>query len=394
MPPAPAVQSDLPVMQIGYNAGTQQWTLVIQTKLTPTSTNIFSEAYLQVDSTATISNVTSTGFWPSDKTGRPTLLMKHSGGYIDNTAAAGLDTPVQCVSATAGDFDNDMDVDLYLACRTGASNIPNILYENLGDGTFSAVPNAGGAAGPVGIAVASGAGTADSAVAGDYDVDGFLDLFVTNGFNLRPLNFGGPNKLFRNNGNGNHWIELDLVGTASDRDAVGARVYATANGITQLRVQNGQYHRWSQDAKRSHFGLAGASLVNLRVEWPSGNIQTFNNVAADTAVPGHGRRRHRARDARRGTGLPVWSADDQQCGRHSGIHLARLSDRRVAHEDVGGWRQHHLYRQDHFGRQLHERQGPGSQQLRHVEHQQSEGDCVHVQDQRHRQRWCQFPRTG
>ena len=281
MPPAPAVQSDLPVMQIGYNAGTQQWTLVIQTKLTPTSTNVFSEAYLQVDSTATISNVTSTGFWPSDKTGRPTLLMKHSGGYIDNTAAAGLDTPVQCVSATAGDFDNDMDVDLYLACRTGASNLPNILYENLGNGTFSAVPNAGGAAGPVGIAVASGAGTADSAIAGDYDVDGFLDLFVTNGFNLRPLNFGGPNKLFRNNGNGNHWIELDLVGTASDRDAVGARVYATANGITQLRVQNGQYHRWSQDAKRSHFGLAGASLVNLRVEWPSGNVQTFNNVAAD-----------------------------------------------------------------------------------------------------------------
>ena len=63
--------------------------------------------------------------------------------------------------------------------------------------------NAGGAAGPVGVAVASGAGTADSVISGDYDVDGFLDLFVTNGLNLQPLHFGGPNKLFHNNGNAN-----------------------------------------------------------------------------------------------------------------------------------------------------------------------------------------------
>ena len=76
----------------------------------------------------------------ADKAGRPTLLTNYSGGFVDETVRAGLDAPVQCVSATPGDFDNDMDVDLYLACRTGASNIPNILYENLGDGTFRQVP--------------------------------------------------------------------------------------------------------------------------------------------------------------------------------------------------------------------------------------------------------------
>ena len=157
---------------------------------------------------------------------------------------------------TAGDFDNDMYVDLFLTCGTGASNTADILYRNHGDGTFVAVPNAGGAAGPVGSDVGSGAGTADSVVTADYDVDGFLDLFVTNGMNLRPLYYGGPNKLFHNNGNGNHWIELDLVATKSERDATGARIYATAGGVTQLRVQNGAYHRWSQDFKRSHFGLA------------------------------------------------------------------------------------------------------------------------------------------
>ena len=123
--------------------------------------------------------------------GAPDTVDEFRGYLRRRTEAAGLDAPVQCVSATAGDFDNDMDLDLYLACRTGAGNIPNILYENLGNGTFAQVPDAGGAAGPVGVAVASGAGTADTAVTADYNLDGFLDLFVTNGFNLRPLQFGG-----------------------------------------------------------------------------------------------------------------------------------------------------------------------------------------------------------
>ena len=174
-----------------------------------------------------------------------------------------------------------MYVDLYLACRTGASNIANILYHNNGNGTFTAVANAGGAAGPIGLAIADGVGTADSVVTADYDVDGFLDLFVTNGFNLQPRYIGGPNKLFHNNGNANHWIELDLIGVNSDRDATGARVYATANGVTQLRVQDGRYHRWSQDAKRLHFGLAGATSVSLSVKWPSGATQTFADVPAN-----------------------------------------------------------------------------------------------------------------
>ncbi len=281
MPPPPNASTVLPIMQIGFNPSTQQWTLVIQTKLNSSSVSVFSEAYLQVSTTTPVTGLVSTGLWPSDKPAPPTLLMNNPGGFTDATIASGLGAPVQCVSATAGDFDNDMWVDLYLACRTGASNIPNILYHNNGDGTFTAVPDAGGAAGPVGIAIGSGAGTADSVISGDYDVDGFLDLFVTNGFNLRPLYIGGPHKLYHNNGNSNHWIELDLVGTHSDRDATGARVYATANGITQLRVQNGGYHRWSQDARRAHFGLAGATAVDLKVMWPSGAVENYPAVAAD-----------------------------------------------------------------------------------------------------------------
>jgi hypothetical protein len=281
MPPAPTATTVLPLLEIGFNTNTQQWTMTVVTRLDPTGAAIFSQGYFQVSSTAAITGLVATGLWPGDSAARPTLLMNNPGGFADNTVAAHLDTPVQCSSVTAGDFDNDMWVDLYLACRTGASNIPNILYHNNGDGTFTAVADAGGAAGPIGLAISDGAGTADTVVSADYDVDGFLDLYVTNGFNLRPLYIGGPNKLFHNNGNSNHWVELDLVGVNSDRDATGARVYATANGITQLRVQNGAYHRWAQDMKRSHFGLAGATQVDLTVDWPSGNVDNFPGVSAD-----------------------------------------------------------------------------------------------------------------
>ncbi len=281
MPPAPTAASALPLMQIGYDKTAHRWTLAIVTKLNQDGASIFSQGYMQVIASAPISGLQATGLWPTDLPGRPTLLMNHGGSFVDDTVAAHLDAKVQCGSVTAGDFDNDMYVDLYLACRTGASNIANILYHNNGNGTFTAVPDAGGAAGPIGLAIADAAGTADSAVTADYDEDGFLDLFVTNGFNLQPRYIGGPNKLFHNKGNHNHWIELDLVGVKSDRDATGARVYATALGVTQFRVQDGRYHRWSQDSKRIHFGLAGATSVLLTVKWPSGLVQTFPSVAAN-----------------------------------------------------------------------------------------------------------------
>ena len=125
-------------------------------------------------------------------------------------------------------------------------------------------------------------------VSGDYDVDGFLDLFVTNGFNLRPLGSAARTSCSATHGNGNHWVEVDLVGTKSDRDATGARVYATANGVA-MRVQNGGYHRWSQDCEAQAFRPRGAATVDLRVVWPSGNVQKVLHTPR-TTVPHH--RRH------------------------------------------------------------------------------------------------------
>ena len=119
----------------------------------------------------------------------------------------------------------------------------------------------------------------------DYDVDGFMDLFVTNGLHLypEPPNYtsGGPDKLFRNLGNANHWAEFDLRGTVSNRDGIGATVIVTAGGKTQRREANGGYKRWAQNDRRLHFGLGPNSTMNVSVRWPSGTVNNYANVPAD-----------------------------------------------------------------------------------------------------------------
>jgi hypothetical protein len=280
-----------PILRVGYDPATQRWTF-IQRSANADGDNQWSEAYLQISSTDVMSGLHTSGMWGSDNAQRPTLLMNRPGGFVDETVQAGLGGKIQCASVTAGDFNNDMYLDLYLACRTATGNIENILFENQGDGTFLRVPGAGGAAGPVGMANLDGAGTADSVVTADYDMDGFLDLFVTNGLNLEPRRVGGPNKLFHNAGNGNHWIELDLVGTRGIREATGTVVKATANRVTQTRVKDGSHHRWSQNDTRMHFGLAQAQSVDLTIQWASGTVEVYPNVPVDKvyrATEGSGR---------------------------------------------------------------------------------------------------------
>jgi hypothetical protein len=280
VPPSDA--ANVPRLRIGYDTTQEpaRWVFIAES-VDASGTQKFSEAYLQVSGERPITDLQTSGLWPGDLGGVPTLMLNSGAAFADATAGSGLEQTVTCVSAVAGDFDNDMDVDLYLACREGAQNISNRYYDNDGTGRFSLVPDAGGAIGPVGTNVADMAGAADSVVVADYDVDGFLDLFVTNGFNLRPRYLGGPNNLFRNQGNGNNWLELDLVGTSATRDAVGAIVKFTANGVIQTRVVDGGYHRWSQNDHRIHVGLANATKVDIEITWPAGYLETYRDVAAN-----------------------------------------------------------------------------------------------------------------
>ncbi len=177
-----------------------------------------------------------------------------------------------------GDYDNDGWLDLFVAnlgpvdpiTRDSIAPENNFLYHNNGDGTFTKVTTGS----PV-----NDLGYSTGCAWGDYDNDGFPDLFVSNGWITQSEN----NFLYRNNGNSNNWITFKLVGTVSNRAAIGAKVRVKAtiggNSIWQMREISGGSGYGSQNDMRPSFGLGDATNVDLvQIEWPSGIVQTLLNV--------------------------------------------------------------------------------------------------------------------
>ncbi len=109
----------------------------------------------------------------------------------------------------------------------------------------------------------------------DYDHDGDLDLVFTEN--------GGPAHLYRNEGTPkNHWLRLDLHGTKSNRDAIGAVVKVTANGMTQTRMVKTGSSYLSQSELPLTFGLGPAETAErVEIHWPSGQTQVLEKIAAN-----------------------------------------------------------------------------------------------------------------
>jgi hypothetical protein len=217
---------------------------------------------------------------PSELVGFNTdqLWMGGGTGYAQEGTARGIDLPTQCSSVATGDLDNDMDLDLFLTCASPVQNTPDLIYLNDGAGQFTLFTALHGAEGAT-------AGRSDTAILADQDLDGFLDVFVTNGFAAPPMASRGPHQLFRNRGNENHWLQLDLRGTRSNVDAIGATVIVTAGGVSQLREVGGETHHMGQHFRRVHVGLgANEAADEVRIVWPDGGEQVLTGVGADRVV--------------------------------------------------------------------------------------------------------------
>lgn len=213
----------------------------------------------------------------------PIYKNRGDGDFADITVSSGLAQPTLGMSGWSNgifDFDNDGLKDLFVARSNVMDNIsllipsrrypePNSVFQNLGDGKFKDVS---AAAGPDFQLEAAHRGVAF----GDFDNDGRVDMVVTV--------LGGPAKLFHNiSDNKNHWIILNLIGTKSNRMAIGAQIcVVTEDGKSQWNHVTTAVGYASSSDNRVHFGLGANKKIRvIQIRWPSGIRQEIHDVAVD-----------------------------------------------------------------------------------------------------------------
>ena len=179
------------------------------------------------------------------------------------------------------DYDNDGYEDLYVASGyldtddINRRQQPNLLFRNNRSGAFDNVSAISGAA---------DWGTGRGVAYADFNEDGCLDLYVVN--LGRSASEGEPARLFQNRCDwGNSWLIVKTVGSDSNRDGIGARITLVADGRTQIREITAGASNSSQNMLPAHFGLGRAGVVDeLRVQWPSGTLQTLRDVAPNRVL--------------------------------------------------------------------------------------------------------------
>ena len=177
------------------------------------------------------------------------------------------------------DYDNDGACDLFMANGHVLDNIqryhaessyaePKLMFRNTGHGIFENVSDLLGTDFLL-PRVSRGAAIAD------FDNDGDLDILVSN--------CGQAPQLLRNDGgNRNHWLEILLIGTKSNRDGVGARVKITAGDLVLYDQRKGGMSYQSAQDPRLHFGLAQRAKVDsIEITWPSGIKTNLSNLKCD-----------------------------------------------------------------------------------------------------------------
>jgi len=207
-------------------------------------------------------------------------LFRNHGNF--NFTKITSDTVSNCggnsFSSAWSDIDNDGDVDLFVTNSFWATTLlENFLFINNGNGTFSRVSN---------TTPATDLDWSYGCAFGDYDNDGFEDLAVAT---CRFNNLDRPDLLYHNDGNSNHWITIKLVGTITNKAAIGAKIRTKAliNGIPiwQMREISAQSSYCGQNDIRAHFGLGNAGVVDsIKVEWQSGTTEFYINVSTDQFI--------------------------------------------------------------------------------------------------------------
>src|SRR2546428_12877355 len=207
------------------------------------------------------------------------------GTFDDYTYRSGIGNKailLSGVSAKFLDYDNDGWPDILQLNGAMLDNVnlyhgevsykePLLMFRNLGKGQFEKVSDS---LGPDFMRPIAGRGLATA----DYDNDGDIDM-ATN-------NRGEYPELLRNDGgNSNHWLEILLIGTKSNRDGIGSSLKLTAEGVTHVEQSKGGMSYMSASDPRIHFGLGKrAKIESLEITWPSGQVDRLTNVPIDRII--------------------------------------------------------------------------------------------------------------
>jgi len=202
-------------------------------------------------------------------------------GFRDISLEAGLDRTTLAMGSNFGDIDNDGFLDIYLG--TGAPGfsvlIPNLMFKNIEGRRFEDVTISSGTG-----HLQKGHGVSFA----DWDCDGDLDLFVEVGGAVPGDK--AYNLLFQNPGHGRHWLKVKLVGTRTNRAALGARIRVDLQGrdgtTRSVYRQVGGASSYGGNTLVETIGLADAtSIAALSVTWPaSRSTQTFRDLAVNQSI--------------------------------------------------------------------------------------------------------------
>jgi hypothetical protein len=207
------------------------------------------------------------------------LYMLQDGKYRDVAAEWRLTRPTLPMGMNFGDLDNDGYLDFYIG--TGYPSyeglMPNLMYRNQQGKAFADVTTAGGF---------GHLQKGHAVVFADLDNDGDQDIYQQMGGAYPGDAFG--NALFENPGFDRHWIKIRLVGTRSNRSAIGARLRLDLTDAGRRRsiyrtVNGGSF---GSSPLRQEIGLGRAEKVDrIEVHWPaSGLTQRFENVGVDQLI--------------------------------------------------------------------------------------------------------------
>ena len=219
--------------------------------------------------------------------GEPSALYRNQqdGSFAETTWSSGIGPPtVQALTwgTRFFDFDNDGWKDLvfvngHVYPEVDANHLDEtyaqraLLFRNNGKGAFT---NVGAAAGEVWGTRWAGRGAA----IGDYDNDGDLDIAIA-------VVNGPPILLQNRGGDAAHWLSMTLVGSQSNRDAIGARVTVRVNGRSSIEEVHSGGSYLSQSDLRVHVGLGQDSRIEMvDVSWPSGRKERLGPFDADEFV--------------------------------------------------------------------------------------------------------------